>query len=93
MEFRLEGNAVIKNNDSEFLLEYYLIEDSEKNYGVKIDKKEKTSKGLVLCEEYVSNYTTDNEKEASSILQLLAKNIVTPTTADNVLQDLGYFCN
>ena len=42
-----------------------------------------------MCEEYVSEYITDDLEKASGILNALAKNVVTPTTADNVLQDMG----
>jgi len=91
MEIKLGGTAEIKNISSDFLLEYYILEDKEKNYGFKIDKKEKIDGKLVLCEEYVSEYVTNNEDRANDILKLLAKNTVTPVTADSVLHDLGYF--
>lgn len=91
MELKLGGTAEIKNISSDFLLEYYLVEDKEKNYGFKIDKKESKDGKLVLCEEYVSEYITDDETKANNVLNLLVKNVVTPTTADCVLHDLGYF--
>ena len=34
---------------------------------------------------------TDDEYKANEVIDILAKNIVTPITADNVLHDLGYF--
>lgn len=91
MELKLGGTAEIKNISSDFLLEYYLVEDKEKNYGFKIDKKESKDGKLVLREEYVSEYITDDETKANNVLNLLVKNVVTPTTADCVLHDLGYF--
>ena len=91
MELKLGGTAKIKNISSDFLLEYYLVEDKEKNYGFKIDKKESKDGKLVLREEYVSEYITDDETKANNVLNLLVKNVVTPTTADCVLHDLGYF--
>lgn len=91
MEIKLEGTVAVQNVSSDFLLEYYLVEDREKNYGFKIDKKENRAGKLVVCEEYVSEYVTDDEDTASDVLSLLAKNMVTPTTADCVLHDLGYF--
>ena len=91
MEIKLGGTVAVQNVSSDFLLEYYLVEDKEKNYGFKIDKKESRSGKLVLCEEYVSEYVTDDEDKANDVLGILAKNMVTPTTADCVLHDLGYF--
>ena len=91
MEIKLSGTVAVQNAYSEFLLEYYLVEDKDKNYGFKIDKKENKRGNLVLCEEYVSEYTTYDKDKANSVLELLARNIVTPTTADCVLQDLEYF--
>ncbi len=89
MELKLSGTATVQNVTSEFILEYYLIEDYEENFGFKIDKKERKSGEFVLCEEYVSEYTTSDIEEANRILDVLTKNVVTPTTADNVLQDMG----
>lgn len=91
MEVKLGGTVKIKEASSDFLLEYYLVEDKYKNYGLKIDKKENINGKLMLCEEYVSEYITDDEDRANYILSVLAKNMVTPTTADDVLEDLGYF--
>ena len=91
MEERLEEMISVHNISSEFLLYYYLLEDTEKNYGVKIEKKEKRAGALVLCEDYNSGYTIENEDTANDVLELLAKNMVTPATADCVLEDLGYF--
>ena len=91
MEVKLGGTATVHNDASEFFLEYYLLEDKERNYGVKIEKKEKRAGQMVLCEDYVSEYTISDEDSANSVLELLAKNMVTPTTADSILQDLGYF--
>ena len=88
---KLGGSSVVQNTASEFLLEYYLMEDQERNYGVKIEKTEKMSGNLVLREDYVSGYGIDDEAEANDVLKLLIKNQVTPTTADCVLHDLGYF--
>ena len=91
MEIKLGGTATVQNISSDFFLEYYLVEDREKNFGFKIDKKENRDGKMVLCEEYVSEYITDDEDKANDVLSLLAKNMVTPTTADSVLEDLGYF--
>lgn len=91
MELKLEETVAVQNVGSEFTLEYYLVEDKEENFGFKIDKKEGKTGNLVLCEEYVSEYVTDDLEEANKVIEVLAKNAVTPTTADCILQDLGYF--
>jgi len=91
MEEKLGGTALVENSSSEFLLEYYLLEDADKNYGIKIEKKEKEVCGLVLKENYISEYVIEDEDKANNILELLMKNKVTPTTADYILHDLGYF--
>lgn len=91
MEEKLGGTALVQNAASEFLLEYYLLEDMHKNYGVKIEKKENVAGTLVLKEDYTSEYAIKDEDKANNILELLMKNKVTPTTADSVLHDLGYF--
>ena len=91
MEEKLEGTAVVQSAASKFLLEYYLVEDSNQNYGVKIEKKENLAGHMVLREDYTSNYASCDEDTASAVLELLIKNKVTPTTADCVLHDLGYF--
>lgn len=90
MEKKLGGTVAIQNEKSEFFFEYYLTKDREENYGLKIDKKERKSGELILCEEYVSKYTTDDVLKANNILNLLVKNKVTPITVDNILHDLGY---
>ena len=91
MSVKLGGTAAVQNATSEFLLEYYLMEDQAQNYGVKIKKKEKKAGDIVLCEDYVSDYTITDKGSANAVLELLVKNTVTPTTAGAVLQDLGYF--
>jgi len=91
MEEKLGGTAAIRNIGSEFLIEYYLVEDSDRNYGVKIEKKEKREGNLILREDYTSEYTIDDEDKANAVLDLLVKNKVTPMTAEWVLHDLGYF--
>ena len=88
---KLGGTAVVNNAISEFLLEYYLVEDNCQNYGVKIEKKEKRAGNLILREDYTSEYTIDDEGKANEVLDLFVKNKVTPITADCVLHDLGYF--
>jgi len=92
MEEKLGGTAVVHNTASEFLLEYYLVEDSDQNYGVKIEKKENMAGNLILREDYTSGYAISDENKANAVLDLLVKNRVTPTTADCILHDLGYFC-
>jgi len=85
------GKAMVQSDISEFLLEYYLIEDNNKNYGIRIEKTEKMGNKLVLKEDYTSEYGIDSEANANAVLEMLMKNKVTPTTADCVLHDLGYF--
>ena len=90
---KLGGTAVIRNTSTEFLLEYYLVGGKEKNYGVKIEKKEKNKGEFVLSEKYTSQYIIGDKDSASKVLDILVKNSVTPTTVDCVLHDLGYFEN
>ncbi len=90
MEEKLGGTAVVQNDASEFLLEYYVMEDREKKYGIKIEKKEKKPNGLVLCEDYTSEYIIKSKSRANDILEILMRNKVTPITAESVLNDLKY---
>lgn len=75
-------------NSSKALLEYYLVENGEDKYGIKISKK--TDGVLKLSEQRTLEYIVDEEVEADKVIKLLAKNTVTPTTVENVLHDLGY---
>jgi len=75
-------------NSSKALLEYYLVENGEDKYGIKISKK--TDGVLKLSEQRTLEYIVDEEVEADEVIKLLAKNTVTPTTVENVLHDLGY---
>lgn len=75
-------------NSSKALLEYYLVENDEDKYGIKISKK--IDGVLKLAEQRTLEYIVDEEVEADKVIKLLAKNTVTPTTVENVLHDLGY---
>lgn len=75
-------------NSSKALLEYYLVENGEDKYGIKISKK--ADGVLKLSEQRTLEYIVDEEVEADKVIKLLAKNTVTPTTVENVLHDLGY---
>ncbi len=75
-------------NSSKALLEYYLVENGEDKYGIKISKK--TDGVLKLSEQRTLEYIVDEEVEADKVIKLLAKNTVIPTTVENVLHDLGY---
>ena len=90
MEEKLNVSAIIQSSTSEFFLEYYLMKNTESNYGFKIEKKEKKAGTFILCEDYTSNYTFCNKEEATAVIEKLAKNVVTPTTANCILHDLGY---
>jgi len=91
MKEKLGGMALVQGNVSELFLEYYLSENDTHNYAVKIEKKEMKNGNFVLREDYTSEYMIDGEDTANKVLELLVKNSVTPTTADCVLEDLGYF--
>ena len=75
----------------EVLLDYYIVENNEENFGLKIEKKEKKAGKFVVCEEYTSDYIIDDFEEASKVLNTFIQNTVTPTTAESILEDMGYF--
>lgn len=86
---KLDVTAMMKNFDSEFFLEYYLLEREDLNYSFKIKKFENKPEKMKLCEDYTSNYKICDENKAHEILKTFARNTVTPTTADYILHDLG----
>lgn len=80
-----------EENSSKSLLEYYLIENDEDEFGVKVLKKDDSMVGIMRCsEQHTLEYIVGEEDDANDVLELLAKNTVTPVTVGNVLEDLGY---
>lgn len=78
---------VEEENFSKVLIEYSLIENHDDKFGIKVSKKNASNE---LCEQYTLEYVADEEDEGNEIIEILAKNIVTPITVENVLHDLGY---
>lgn len=78
----------VGKNSSKALLEYYLVENGEDRYGIKVAKK--MDGVLRLSEQRTLEYIVDEECEAAKVIKLLAKNTVTPLTVESVLHDLGY---
>lgn len=69
-------------------LEYYKVEEEEKNlFGVEIVKTE-YKKGKIEVEKEMVEKITDNEKLANRILDCLKEFQVTPIVAKDVIQDL-----
>ena len=93
MKFDFKNTIKLDDITPELLLDYYIVENSEENFGLKIEKKEKKDGKLVVCEEYVSDYIIDDFEEASKVLNIFIQNTVTPTTAESILEDMGYFNN
>ena len=88
---RLRGVARISNEGKDVLLEYYVgKKDDNDFYGLEIDESISKSDGkFQVCEKYVSSYDASDSNEIEGIADVFIKNLVTPTTADNVLHDLG----
>ena len=88
---RLRGVARISNEGKDLLLEYYVgKKDDNDFYGLEIDESISKSDGkFQVCEKYVSSYDASDSNEIEGIADVFIKNLVTPTTADNVLHDLG----
>ena len=78
----------VGGNSTKALLEYYLVENGEDKYGLKVSKK--TDGVLKVSEQRTLEYISDEEREADKVIKLLARNTVTPLTVENVLHDLGY---
>ena len=90
-ERRLRGVARISNEEKDVLLEYYVAKkDSSNFYNLQIDEVINKSDGKSqVCEKYISTYDASDSNEIEGIADVFIKNLVTPTTADNVLHDLG----
>ena len=73
------------------IIDYYILEEEEeKNYGLKVIKKEYSGTGKTIHEEaYTANEVSDSEEQASKIIELLARNKVTPISVENVLEDIS----
>lgn len=91
MRFDFKNTIKLDDITPELLLDYYIVENNEENFGLKIEKKEKRAGKFVVCEEYTSDYIIDDFGEASKVLNMFIQNTVTPTTAENILEDMGYF--
>ena len=91
---KLRGIAKIEDKKKEVLLEYYVTKSRDDFYGFEIEESILDENGdFKICESYFSEYTGDNLDSVSDVLDVFIKNAVTPVTADNVLQDLGYLKN
>jgi len=88
---RLRGIARISNEEKDVLLEYYVAKkDSSDFYNLEIEESVNKNDGkFQVCEKYISSYDASNSNEIEGIADVFIKNLVTPTTADNVLHDLG----
>jgi len=73
------------------IIDYYILEEEEeKNYGLKVIKKEYSGTGKTIHEEaYTANEVSDSEEKANKIIELLARNKVTPIAVENVLEDIA----
>ena len=72
------------------IIDYYILEEEEKNYGLKVIKKEYSGTGKTIHEEaYIANEVSDSEEQANKIIELLARNKVTPVAVENVLEDIA----
>lgn len=73
------------------IIDYYILEEEEeKNYGLKVIKKEYSETGKTIHEEaYTANEVSDSEEQANKIIELLARNKVTPIAVGNVLEDIA----
>ena len=67
------------------MLEYYLIQNSL-NYGVKVIKKQ--GKDSFLYEEVFYAKNVGDYDKANNVIELFARNKVTPIEANEVLEDL-----
>jgi len=71
------------------IIDYYILEEEEQNYGLKVIKKEYSGTGKTIHEEaYTANEVSDSEEKANKIIELLARNKVTPIAVGNVLEDI-----
>lgn len=70
------------------VIEYYLL-NKEKNYGLKVVKKERLKDGSIkYIESYFKNNVSSEEDKADRLINLLARNRVTPVSVGNVLEDM-----
>ena len=70
------------------VIEYYLL-NKEKNYGLKVVKKERLKDGSIkYIESFFKDDISSEEKKANKLINLLARNRVTPISAGNVLEDM-----
>lgn len=88
---RLRGVARISNGEKDVFLEYYVGKKEDNDfYNLEIDESIRKNGGsFQVCEKYVSSYDASDSNEIENIADIFIKNLVTPTTADNVLHDLG----
>jgi hypothetical protein len=80
------------NKKKDIILEYYVFKNSSesKNYGIKIIKKEKMPDGsLEFKESYIREDIGSKFNKVGELINTLARNKVTPITADNIFDDLG----
>ena len=90
-ERKLRGVGRISNERKNVLLEYYVTKITDKDlYKIEIDESiEKSDGKFQICEKYISAYDDNDSNKIENIADIFIKNLVTPTTADNVLHDLG----
>ena len=78
---RITNDEVIENGN--FELEYYLVNTENNIYGIEIQKKQNN---LITDVRYVKDIFCSKE-QTLKLLKQLAKNKVTPTTFEYVLED------
>jgi len=78
-------DEVKKHDMCSKMLEYYLIQNSF-SYGIKVIKKQGKDKFLYEESFYVEN--VGDYKKANNVIEIFARNKVTPIAANEVLEDL-----
>ena len=84
-KMRFMDDEVKRHDMCSKMLEYYLIQNSF-SYGVKIIKRQ--GKDRFLYEETFYAKNVGDYKRANNVIEIFARNKVTPIVANEVLEDL-----